>query len=58
MARTTVPLTALALAALLAAAPAHAGRSCEARKPTPQLIERGMQLAQQTAAALDAEGLG
>ncbi len=63
MARHTVPLTALALAAallalaaaLLAAAPAHAGRSCEARKPTPQLIERGMQLAQQTAAALDAE---
>jgi hypothetical protein len=56
MARTTVPLTALALVALLlAAAPAHAGRSCEARKPTPQLIERGMQLAQQTAAALDAE---
>lgn len=56
MARSTVPLTALALAALLlAAAPAHAGRSCEARKPTPQLIERGMQLAQQTAAALDAE---
>ena len=57
MARTTVPLTALALAALLlAAAPAHAGRSCEARKPTPQLIERGMQLAQQTAQALDASG--
>lgn len=56
MARPTAPLTALALAALLlAAAPAHAGRSCEARKPTPQLIERGMQLAQQTAAALDAE---
>ena len=56
MARHTFPLTALALAALwLAAAPAHAGRSCEARKPTPQLIERGMQLAQQTATALDAE---
>ena len=56
MARSIVPLTALALAALLlAAAPAHAGRSCEARKPTPQLIERGMQLAQQTASALDAE---
>ena len=53
MARSIVPLTALALVALLlAAAPAHAGRSCEARKPTPQLIERGMQLAQQTAAAL------
>jgi len=36
--------------------PAHAGRSCEAAKPPPpQVIERGMALAQQTAAALDAE---
>ncbi|AVS68716.1 DUF2145 domain-containing protein [Paracidovorax avenae] len=34
---------------------AHAGRSCEARKPTPQAIERGMQLAERTARALDAE---
>lgn len=56
MAPRTFPLVALALAvALLAAAPARAGRSCEASKPTPQLIERGMELAQRTAAALDAE---
>ena len=46
---------ALVAAMAMTTAPAHAGRSCEARKPTPQLIERGMQLAQQTAAALDAE---
>ncbi|WP_404976927.1 MULTISPECIES: DUF2145 domain-containing protein [unclassified Acidovorax] len=48
----------LALAAVLAlagAGAAHAGRSCEQRKPTPQLIERGMQLAERTARALDAE---
>lgn len=44
-----------AFAALAATAPAHAGRSCEARKTSPQLIERGMALAEQTAAALDAE---
>ena len=46
---------ALVAAMAMTTAPAHAGRSCEARKPTPQLIERGMQLAQQTATALDAE---
>ncbi len=46
---------ALLAAMAMAAAPAHAGRSCEARKPTPQLIERGMELAQRTAAALEAE---
>ncbi len=45
----------MALAAGLAAGPAHAGRSCEARRPTPQVIERGMQLAERTARALDAE---
>ncbi len=45
----------LAVAAVLASAPAHAGRSCEAKKPTPQVIERGMKLAEQTSAALDAE---
>lgn len=50
-------LAALALtsAGLLAAQTAHAGRNCEARKPTVATIERGMQLAQRTAAALDAE---
>ena len=34
--------------------PAHAGRSCAPHRPTVQGIERGMQLAQQTAQALDA----
>ena len=43
-------------AALLAAPAAQAGRSCESRKPiAPQVIERGMKLAEQTSAALDAE---
>ena len=46
----------LACAAVMTATPAHAGRSCESRKPVPpQVIERGMQLAAQTSAALDAE---
>lgn len=48
----------LALAALLlgvAVGPAHAGRSCESKPPTPQRIEQGMQLAERTARALDAE---
>ena len=36
--------------------PAHAGRSCAPHQPTAQGIERGMQLAQQTAQALDASG--
>src|SRR3990167_2952229 len=48
-------LLAVALA-VVATAPAHAGRSCESRKPVPpQVIERGMKLAEQTSAALDAE---
>jgi hypothetical protein len=42
-------------AALFTATQAQAGRSCEARKTTPQVVERGMKLAEQTAAALDAE---
>ena len=46
---------AMVMAVVIAPA-AHAGRSCEAAKPpSPQVIERGMALAQQTAAALDAE---
>ncbi len=45
----------LLAAALAMGATAHAGRSCEARKPTPQALERGMQLAERTARALDAE---
>lgn len=52
----TVGMVLLAGAALLAAPTAHAGRSCESRKPiAPQVIERGMKLAEQTSLALDAE---
>ena len=47
---------ALALWAALGL-PAHAGRSCAPHRPTVQGIERGMQLAQQTAQALDASGV-
>lgn len=36
--------------------PAHAGRPCAPHQPTAQGIERGMQLAQRTAQALDASG--
>ncbi|HSV54051.1 MAG TPA: DUF2145 domain-containing protein [Burkholderiaceae bacterium] len=46
-------LTAVVLAC---AAPAHAGRSCEARKTHTQTIERGLALAEKTLAALDASG--
>jgi hypothetical protein len=45
-----------ALAAALAAGAAHAGRSCEAKKPGAQAIERGLNLAERTMAALDASG--
>ena len=41
--------------AILAAAPAHAGRSCETRKPTAQSIERGLMLAERALDALEAE---
>jgi len=55
-----VPLRELALAALVVLAlaganNAHAGRSCEQRMPTAQVIERGMQLAERTSQALDEE---
>lgn len=47
----------VAVAATALAAPAaHAGRSCEAKKPTSQTIERGLQLAERTMAALEASG--
>lgn len=45
----------VAMMALCAATPALAGRSCEAQPPTLDTITRGMQLAERTAAALDAE---
>lgn len=45
-----------AAGALLFAPAVQAGRSCEVQKPvTSQVIERGMKLAEQTSAALDAE---
>jgi hypothetical protein len=50
-------LMAAALAAAASVTPAaHAGRSCETRKPAAQTIERGMLLAERTMAALDASG--
>lgn len=49
-------LALVAAAALATAGTAHAGRSCEARPPTAQTIERGMELARRTADALDASG--
>ena len=47
-------LTTLAAGLALATGAACAGRQCETAKPTPQVIERGMALAQRTATALDA----
>ncbi|MBS0609447.1 MAG: DUF2145 domain-containing protein, partial [Proteobacteria bacterium] len=49
-------LGVIAVAALLAAGAAQAGRSCEQRGPSVQTLERGMQLAASTARALDASG--
>ena len=49
-------IAAAALLALAAAAPAHAGRSCEHKPPRVDAIERSMALAQRTAQALDASG--
>ncbi|MDB5928863.1 MAG: hypothetical protein JWR60_570 [Polaromonas sp.] len=50
-------VTLLLLAGSLGLAPAAwAGRSCEARKPSAQSVERGLALAQKTLAALNASG--
>src|SRR5690606_27296697 len=46
----------LALALLAGAPAAQAGRSCETRKLTPQALEKGLDLAARTVAALDASG--
>lgn len=48
-------MAAAAFAILLPIA-AHAGRSCEERKPTTASVTRGMALAQKTSDALDATG--
>ncbi len=42
--------------ALLAAAAAHAGRTCEARRPDARTVQRAMDLTERTARALDASG--
>ena len=50
-------LTALTTLAALTPSPAHAGRSCESAKPLQaRVVERGLNLAQRTAEALDASG--
>ena len=49
-------LAAAALAAVLAAAPAFAGRNCEAQAPTAINVQRSLELALRTAQALDASG--
>ncbi len=55
--RTTplLALTALALLAGLAAAPARAGQGCTQAKPTADTLSRSMGLAQRTAQALEAD---
>ncbi len=51
----TLLAAAVMAAALLATPVAHAGRSCEAKKPSTQTVERGLTLAARTLAALEAE---
>lgn len=46
----------LVLALMVAVPAAHAGRSCEAHRPTVQTLERGLMLAERTQAALNASG--
>lgn len=53
---TCIATAALLAAGLLSSVTAHAGRSCEEKKPTVQTIERGLTLAEKTLAALDASG--
>jgi hypothetical protein len=47
---------AIAAAAALLPVRAQAGRSCEQARPTPALVARGMELAERTSQALDANG--
>lgn len=47
---------AVAVAALLAAGTAHAGRSCEARPLSLQTLQQGLELAARTAQRLEASG--
>lgn len=54
--RRALAAVAVATAFCLAAAPAHAGRNCEARLPDASAVMRAMDLAARTAQALDATG--
>ncbi len=56
MKRTSAGLAAALLAWALTAAPAHAGRTCEARLPDAASVQRSLELAERTAKALDATG--
>lgn len=49
-------LAAVLATLMLMAAPARAGRNCEARPPDVQTVQRAMELAERTARALDATG--
>jgi hypothetical protein len=49
-------LAAVLAGLVLLAAPAHAGRNCEARPPDAQTVQKAMELAERTARALDATG--
>jgi hypothetical protein len=51
-----IKLAAACAAMLLVVPAANAGRTCEEGKPSVQAIERGLTLAERTAAALDASG--
>jgi hypothetical protein len=56
MSRVRAALQATACALALAAAAAHAGRSCETQAPSAVNVQRAMGLAQRTASALEASG--
>jgi hypothetical protein len=54
--RSAVALAALLASLLAAPAPALAGRDCESKPPTAIAVQRGLELAERTARALDASG--
>lgn len=51
-----IRIAAALCVAVLASSSAHAGRSCEQKRPTAQVIERGLTLAAQTQETLDSLG--
>lgn len=54
--RSNIGVAIVLAAGMLAAAAAHAGRSCDEKKPSVQSIERGLTLAERTMTTLDASG--